>query len=205
MELVQKLARRFWRWQLVPDQTPHAIPAQTGEVIQTFSSGSIEDDKTLHVAGFIQAALALLNTHMAPDASRQVQTSERLHQQRNPGQRGQVLFAVSFVIIESQRLLGRGNTFCSHLAAFYGLPSPNRCELPTLPHPSGLDSNRYSTSPTDGLARHHLFFALVAPANGLRRIGVGGIVRAVVVMRRHDQRLPFSTRTGSLSDIPAAS
>ena len=151
MELVQKLARRFWRWQLVPDQTPHAIPAQTGEVIQTFSSGSIEDGKTLHLAGFIQAALALLDTHMAPDASRQVQTSERLHQQRNPGQRGQVLFAVSFVIIESQRLLGRGNTFCSHLAAFYGLPSPNRCELPTLPHPSGLDSNRYSTSPTDGL------------------------------------------------------
>jgi hypothetical protein len=88
---------------------------------------------------------------MAPDASRQVQTSERLHQQRNPSQCGQVLFAVSFVIIESQRLLGGGNTFRSHLDAFYGLPSPNGCELLTLPHPSGLDSNRYSTSPIDGL------------------------------------------------------
>src|SRR4029077_13173759 len=68
-------------------------------------------------------------------------TSERLHQQRNPSQCGQVLCAVSFVIIESQRLLGGGNTFRSHIDAFYGLPSPNGCELPTLPHPSGLDSN----------------------------------------------------------------
>src|SRR5579859_2325074 len=36
-------------------------------------------------------------------------------------------------------------------------------------------------------AGHHFFFALVTPANGQRRIGVGGIVRTVVVMRGDDQ------------------
>ena len=51
-------------------------------------------------------------------------------------------------------------------------------------------------------ACHHLFFALVPPANGLPGVGVGGIIRAVIVMRRDRQPATLDRRRSALEERP---
>ncbi|HEV2202207.1 MAG TPA: hypothetical protein VGR73_20495 [Bryobacteraceae bacterium] len=70
VKLVQKPPRRFRTGQSVPDQFAHPILPQMAEVVQAFPTRRVQDHKALHLAGFIHAALPLLDRHVPFDAAR---------------------------------------------------------------------------------------------------------------------------------------
>jgi hypothetical protein len=108
MKLVQELAGRFGRRNLMPDQLGQSgVGPQVLEIFQTIAARRVQNHDALHVAGFIQSTLSLFQRQIPICALARSQRSERLHQQRHAAKTREVVFGLLFVVSKRQRQLGR--------------------------------------------------------------------------------------------------
>jgi hypothetical protein len=65
--------------------------AQPVEVVQAFAAQRVPHQEALHIAGFVESALALLQMQRLLDGRRHMERTDRPHKQGNAGVAGQAL------------------------------------------------------------------------------------------------------------------